>query len=76
MWRSFENNYFGAVLCNVRRNLIKEICKAANGNASAKRAKVLFFIVKFANLYGGRWEQNGSTKPETLTQDRKHYCKT
>ena len=29
---------------------MKEICKAANGNASAKRAKVLFFIVKFANL--------------------------
>ena len=50
MWHSFQNNYFGAVLCNVRRNLMKEICKAANGNATAVRAKVLFFIVKFANL--------------------------
>ena len=43
MWHSFENNYFGAVLCNVRRNLMKEICKAANGNACAKRAKVYCF---------------------------------
>ena len=57
MWHSFENNYFGAVLCNVRRNLMKEICKAANGNACAKRAKVYCFSL--LNLQICKQEQEG-----------------